>query len=95
VDEQEARWLLAAEIKRLRSLGYDHLRRMEPDAYEVTGSSGATYTVEIQAWDDDPKRPDGDLRVIVSIDDGRGYRAIVPLTQDFIIAPDGTFVDEA
>lgn len=43
---------------------------------------------EVQAfWDDEP---DGAIRVMASIDDG-GWRAFVPLTEDFILAPDGTF----
>lgn len=41
-------------------------------------------------WDD---TPDGAIRVMASIDDG-GWRAFVPLTEAFILAPDGSFVDE-
>jgi hypothetical protein len=41
-------------------------------------------------WDD---RTGGDLRVIGSIDDG-GWRAFRPLSSDFIVRPDGTFVGE-
>jgi hypothetical protein len=48
--------------------------------------------VEVLAlWDEG--RPGGNLRVMVSIDDG-GWRAFKPLTEDFIIAPDGSFVGE-
>lgn len=36
---------------------------------------------------------DGAIRVIGSIDDG-GWRAFRPLSDDFIRAPDGTFVGE-
>jgi hypothetical protein len=31
--------------------------------------------------------------VIVNVDDG-GFRAFVPLTADFIVGPDGSFVGE-
>ncbi|MEA3510923.1 MAG: hypothetical protein U9R51_05755 [Actinomycetota bacterium] len=41
-------------------------------------------------WD---SRQPGDLRVIVAIDDG-GWRALSPLSADFIIAADGHFVGE-
>ena len=50
-----------------------------------------SYQGEIRVfWD---AEPDGAIRVMASIDDG-GWRAFVPLTEDFILAPDGTFVGE-
>jgi hypothetical protein len=36
----------------------------------------------------------GAIRVSFSIDDGELWRSVVPLTRSFILAPDGTFVDE-
>ena len=58
---------------------------------ELVGPSGATYQVEVEAlWD---ARPGGNIRVLGAIDDG-GFRAFVPLTSDFILAPDGHFVGE-
>ena len=59
--------------------------------FEVTAESGTRYQGEVQVfWDDEPG---GAIRVMASIDDG-GWRAFVPLTEDFILAPDGTFVGE-
>jgi hypothetical protein len=59
--------------------------------FEVTGGSGTCYQGDVQVfWDD---KPDGPIRVMASIDDG-GWRAFVPLTDDFILAPDGTFIGE-
>ena len=58
---------------------------------EVVGPSGSQYQVEITGfWDD---RKAGNLRVIVTIDDG-GWRAFMPLTTGFIVGPDGSFVGE-
>ena len=58
---------------------------------EVVGPSGTVYQLEVTAfWDDKKAR---NLRVIVTIDDG-GWRAFVPLTTDFIMGPDGSFVGE-
>jgi hypothetical protein len=58
---------------------------------EVRGESGVTYQTEIQGvWDDG--KP-GNLRILGSVDDG-GWRAFSPLGDDFIIAPDGSFVGE-
>ena len=58
---------------------------------EVSGPTGAKYQLEIQVmWD---YKPDGDLRIIGAIDDG-GWRAFVPLTESFIMRPNGTLVGE-
>jgi hypothetical protein len=58
---------------------------------DVTGPSGTTHQVETLAfWDD---REEGDLRVLVAVDDG-GWTAFSPLAEGFIIAPDGRFVGE-
>ena len=57
----------------------------------VKGKSGVAYQVKIHAfWDD---RPNGNLRVMGDVDDS-GWRAFFPLGEDFIMAPDGTFVGE-
>ena len=108
MNKREAKAILAEQVARLRRQSYSELRRYiskerfrigpisfgggeNVEALEVTGESGAEYQLEIGAvWDD---RPDGDLRIIVSIDDG-GLRAFAPLTESFIIAPDGSFVGE-
>jgi len=34
------------------------------------------------------------MRVFISIDDGGWQRIICPITDDFIIAPDGSFIGE-
>jgi hypothetical protein len=92
VNTAEARQLLAAKLAELRRRSYsDLLRLMEPEGLEVAGPSGVTYQLEVEAfWDDEPQR---NLRVLASIDDG-GWRAFHPLTDDFIVAPDGSFVGE-
>ena len=58
---------------------------------EAIGPSGTEYQIETLAvWD---SRSEGDLRIVVSIDDG-GLRAIAPMTDGFIMHPDGSFVGE-
>jgi hypothetical protein len=42
-------------------------------------------------WDDSEHR---NLRVMVSVDDGGWRSSLAPLSADFIVAPDGTFVGE-
>ena len=63
----------------------------KPQVTELRGPSGANYQVEVEAhWD---QEPGGALRVLGSIHDG-GWRALKPLTDDFIVASDNTFVGE-
>jgi hypothetical protein len=63
----------------------------EPIVLEIISPDGTECCVEVNAfWDD---QPDGDIRVSFSIDDG-GWNAIVPVTDSFIIASDGTSVSE-
>ena len=93
MDKVEALSVLQRQLERYRGLGYAELLRLldEVVSLEVTGPSGTTYQVEIEAvWDG---ATGGDLRVIGMIDDG-GWRAFVPVTSDFIIAPDGSFIGE-
>jgi hypothetical protein len=86
--------LLRPILAECRTYRYAHwLASVAGDAevLEVTAPDGTPCCVEISAvWDG---RPGGDIRVIASIDDG-GWRAFLPVTESFIIAPDGSFVGE-
>ena len=90
MNEKEAASLLRAHLDQYRRRSHadlsSHLGNQGCD--EVTGPSGARYQIEVDiVWDDIPGR---DLRVIASIDDGRGWRSISPLTEGFLMSPDGT-----
>lgn len=54
---------------------------------------GRAQIFDLAAQTDWSNLAEGEVRVMASIDD-RGWRAFGPLTSDFIIRPDGTFVDE-
>lgn len=92
---QEAREILRRHLDRYRGQSYADLVRLiqEQDMSEVAGASGTSYQIEIQAVWDQPSKPQGNIRVLGSIDDG-GWWANVPLCDDFIMAPDGSFVGE-
>ena len=86
--------ILRERIKRLQDLSYRELLfyRDNPTGEEVIAPSGQAYQIEVEAlWDGEP---DSDLRIIASIDDGSLRWATLPLVQDFVIRPDGTFVGE-
>ena len=90
----EAREVLAVQLTALRQLSYEQLveRLLDrEETFDVAGPSGTQYQVELQAfWD---ARPNDVLHVLVSVDDG-GWRAFVPLTDSFLVAPDGSIVGE-
>jgi hypothetical protein len=95
MDKAEARRVLADEVRRLRELSYEEFRARieepEVETREVAAKSGTTYQLENQpVWDGEAG---GDIRVLVAVDDG-GLSAFKPLTDDFILAPDGSFVGE-
>ena len=51
------------------------------------GSDGREYQIEIEAeWDD---QPGGAVRVVGAIDDG-SFRSFLPISAEFIVAPDGS-----
>ena len=96
MDEAEAKSILNAELSRLRQLTFAQLMERyldETEAFEVKAASGAEYQIEVEAFWDDPRKPGENLRVMAAIDDGRGWRSISPLTDDFIMTPEGTFLD--
>ena len=93
MNEVEALRLLQGQLRQWRKRSWAQLREevSQSHRFEVTGESGTWYQIEVQVfWDD---KPNGAIRVMASIDNG-GWRALVPLNDDFILAPDGTFVDE-
>ena len=89
----EALSVLQGQLERWRERSWSQLRKevSQSHRFEVNAESGTWYQGQVQVfWDD---KPDGAIRVMASIDDG-GLRAFVPLTDDFILAPDGTFIGE-
>ena len=61
------------------------------ETFQINGEAGVQYQVEFQAfWDDNLKQ---NIRISGAIDDG-GWRAFSPITDSFIVAPDGSFVGE-
>jgi len=96
VDNEEAKRVLDRVYAELRSEPYSELVARflhKQDVREVVADSGAVYQVEAQAFWDDPRQP-GNLRVMIAADDGGWRASFSPLSTDFIVAPDGSFVGE-
>ena len=93
MDKDEALEVLRRHLALYRQRTYSDLVGLigKPSVAEVTGPSGARYQIEVEAyWD---SKRNGDLRVMGSVDDG-GLRAFMPLTDDFILSPEGRFLGE-
>lgn len=92
LDEREARGALARHLAGYRARPYAELAALvarQPDPVEVTGATGARYQLEVIAvWD---AGEGGDVRIIGSVDDG-GWRAWRPLSDDFVMRPDGSIL---
>ena len=90
MDKENAMSVLAEQLGPYRTKPYAVLKELigQIDTYEVETPDGLTYQIEMQVfWDD---KPDGDIRVIGAINDGK-WRAFFPLSDDFIMTPDGAF----
>ncbi|WP_342349826.1 hypothetical protein [uncultured Nitrospira sp.] len=94
MDKREARELLSKELKEWRQRTYAELASFvdgDPVTGGVQSEAGNRYQYEIQViWDE---KPGGNIRVLGAIDDG-GVHAFFPLTDDFILAPNGDFIGE-
>jgi len=93
MDKEEAKAVLADFLQPFRRRSYDELRQLmgSQTTDEATGPSGVRYQLEAEVvWDNERK---GNLRVLGAVDDG-GWWAVMPITDSFIIAPDGRFIGE-
>ena len=95
MDRSEAQALLRVQLNDYRTRPYASLMELvgTSERTEVAGPSGQPYQCVVNLmWDD---KPGGNIRVLAAIDDGTFRTAVVPMTDDFIKAPDGSFVGES
>jgi len=95
MDKVEAKAILLEQLGNFRRFPYANLQELvrskKIKVLEVSGKSGTRYQLEFQAfWD---SQPNANIRMLGSIDDG-GWRAFFPLTESFIISPNGSFIGE-
>ena len=89
----EAKAILDRELKHYRARPYSELLSLAEttETFERMSPSGVVYQVQVQVLFDDPSHRN--LRVLAAIDDG-GWRAFSPLSDDFIMNVNGTFIGE-
>jgi len=88
MNREEALALLNAKLDDYRRMTYAELAAKvgEEEVSEVVGPSGAAYQIEIHmTWD---HVPNGDVRVLGSIDDGTLRGAFRPVCSDLIVTPE-------
>lgn len=93
MDKEKAMAVLAKALEQYRAKTYDELKGLvdQSSTFQPATEDGSFYQIQIQVfWD---SKTDRDIRVIGLIDDG-GWRAFLPLRDDFIMTPKGTFLDE-
>jgi len=96
MNTEEARRVAIDYLARYREVSYQELCQLigsTPQTVNVVAPTGTRYQVELQAFWDDPKKPNEVLRVSVAVDDG-GLRTYFPLCEDFLMKPDGSFLGE-
>jgi hypothetical protein len=93
MNEIEAKSILEQELSHYRRRSYSELLSLldRSATFERASPSGVTYQIEVQVFFDDKLQRN--LRVMGAIDNG-GWHALKPMCDDFIMAPDGTFVGE-
>jgi hypothetical protein len=96
MDNVEAERVLEHHLAKYRSKSYEALRELigNVQTAQIVGASGITYQIEVEAFWDDPKKPNELLRIVGAIDDG-GIRAFFPKARGFLINRDGSFHGEA
>jgi hypothetical protein len=96
VDKVEAQTLIDEQIASYRARSYEDLSTLvgQTIAFQKIAPSGIEYNIEVMVmWDSLPKG--GNLRVMVAVDDARWPSWFLPMSNDFILAPDGGFIGES
>lgn len=93
MDKTEAQQLLSAQMKTFKEKSYTDLVDLIGDVWaeQIKGEAPNDYNVEIEVfWD---SKPNGDVRILGSIDDGSFRSSFSPLCDDFIVTPEGKIID--
>jgi len=92
MDEAEAQRILDEALRAYQRSSYNELTKLVGQKVHENRVSptGATYQMDVEVFWDDKRK--GTIRVLGAIDDASLRYAILPLSQDFIMAPDGSLV---
>ena len=93
MDKRQARTIAEMELEPYRAMPYSEIlaRIGEVESFEKVYGNGDEYRVEVEFFFDD--EDERNIRVSSAISYSF-WSDFSPVCNDFIIAPDGTFVDE-
>ncbi len=94
MDKVEAQKVIDEHLASYRTRKYSELAPLVGDTigFQAIAPSGIEYNVEVMlVWDN---FEGGNIRVMVAVDDTRSPSWFHPMSDDFIVAPDGSFADE-
>jgi hypothetical protein len=93
VNRDAARRELRKYLDEFRTRGYQALVQDlgRGQVATVTGEDGQSYAIAVEIRWEGP--PGGDLRVVGLIDDKQLGSAMFPVTEDFIVTPDGQVLE--
>lgn len=92
---QEAAAILAEQISVYRKKPYKELSDrvgLPPFTGVTKNEDESAYYWDIEVFWDDGR--ESNVRVVANISDGNGLSAYFPMTDDFIMTPDGDFIGE-
>jgi hypothetical protein len=94
MNRAEATDILRHHLAQYRELSYAQLHALldaSPLVGDALGPKGTRYEIEVRVVRD--SGPGERIRVLALIDD-RGWRALAPLRDGFVVTPDGVVRDE-
>lgn len=95
MNKMEAKKLAGKELFEYKKLSYSEillkLKVGEPETFEKVNNWGEEYRVEVEFLFDDEE--EGNIRVMTAISYSF-WTDLSPVSDDFIIAPDGKFIGE-
>ena len=93
MDKNEAKAIAESELESYRAMPYELIAAKigYPESFERQSSDGHSYQVEFHCFYDDSY--DRNIRVICNVSYS-GWTYFSPVSDDFIIAPDGSFIGE-
>src|SRR4051794_33842976 len=94
MNKERASQILLEQLEKAKALSYAQLKTFvlqgKSDNYDLI-DGGKTYEIEIQYFWDSGKP--GNIRVAGAINESGGWSAYRPHSEDFIIRPDGSFIE--
>jgi hypothetical protein len=93
MDKNEARAIAECELEAYRAMSYEEIitKLGEQESFERVSEKGEPYQIEFEFFYDDAEEKNIRVSAAVSYS---GWTYFSPVSDDFIMAPNGSFVGE-